>query len=112
MFDTSDVRRLSVDLGKAGVETTRKAGQVIRKSAHDIEARGKSLAPVDTGNLRNSITTTVNGLSAEVGPTAAYAPFLEGGTRKMAARPFMGPAADQVEPAFMSAMEQIGLGGL
>jgi len=65
---------------------------------------------VDTGALRNSIGTNVTGLSAEIGPTVNYAPYQEYGTSRMAAHPYMGPAADEVTPGFVSAMEQIGKG--
>lgn len=56
----------------------------------------------DMGDLHNSIETHVMPESSrptvEVragGPSAPYAPLLEAGTSKMAARPFMKPAADK-----------------
>ena len=108
-WETGQLAALRADLGKAGVETTRKAGQVVRKSASDVEAQAKARAAVDTGNMRNSIGTTMHGpLSAEIGPTASHSVFVEFGTYKMAAQPFMGPAADRVEPSFIAAMEQLG----
>ena len=87
-----------------------RASAVVRKVAFDTEADAKALAPVDTGNLRNSITTAVtgNGLTAAVVATASYAPFVEGGTSRQAPRPFMGPATDRNTPLFYEAMGQLG----
>jgi len=85
---------------------------VVRKAAMDIKSTAQQLAPVDTGNLKGSITMTgpLAGQAsvAEVGPTANYGIFLEQGTSRMAAQPFMGPAADRHAPAFEAAMQQLG----
>lgn len=48
----------------------------------------------DTGTLRRNITVTqVGPLHVRVASNAPYSAYLEFGTSKMAARPFMGPAA-------------------
>jgi len=108
-WETGELKALAADLGKASIETTRKAGQTVRKAAADVEAQGAARVPVDTGNMRTSIGTSTHGpLSAEIGPTASYSQYVEFGTYKMAAQPFMGPAADAVEPGFIAAMEQLG----
>ena len=110
MTGYDDLLKLSADLGKASYEATRKAQKVVAKTAHDIEADAKSLAPVDTGMLRNSISTTIGagGLSAEIGPTVHYAPYLEYGTRRMPPQPYMGPAAERRAEPFVKAVEQLG----
>lgn len=105
--DFSQLRELAADLGKAGAETKRKASLVIAKTAHDIEADAKRLAPWDTGTLSNSISSDVKELSAEIGPTVDYGVYLEYGTVHMSPQPYMGPAADRREPAFVQAMEQL-----
>ena len=111
MSDFSELIRLAADLGKASAEITRKASQVVRKAAFDIESGAKTRVPVDTGNLKNSIGVTLSatGLSAEVGPTAHYGIYLEYGTRRISPpRPYMGPATAAVEPSFVEAIEQLG----
>lgn len=57
------------------------------------EGYAKDLCPVDTGNLRNSITHTSDGKAAYIGTNVEYAPYVELGTRRMAAQPYLKPAA-------------------
>lgn len=110
--DTSQLNRLSTDLGRTGVNATRKAAEAVRKSAAEVERASQQRCPVDTGATRNSIHTSISagGTAAEIGPTTNYAPYLEWGTRRMEARPFMRPALDEVTLGFVRAMEQIGGG--
>lgn len=105
--DFSQVAALAADLGKAAPAVKRKAVRVVAKAAHDVEARAKATAPRDTGALVNSISTTNKGMTAEVGPTVNYAAYVEHGTSRMSPQPYMGPAADAVEPAFVAAMSQL-----
>ena len=52
---------------------------------------------VDTGNLRGSVTGESDGNSAQVGTNVEYAKYVEMGTYKMKARPYIRPAiADHV----------------
>lgn len=107
-FDTSELRRLSADLGKADAKVTELASKAIAKTALDIEADAKALAPVDTGLLKNSISSDIKPLSAEIGPTTHYAGYVEHGTSRMAAQPYMGPAFDRRAPGLEKALGQIG----
>jgi HK97 gp10 family phage protein len=65
-------------------------------AAVKVERQAKRLSPVDTGRLRNSITwelrTDARGLYAAVGTNVEYAPYVEFGTSKMSAQPFLRPA--------------------
>lgn len=84
------------------------AARAVARAAHDVEAAAKQRAPVDTGALRNSIQTWFDGdLRAFIAPHVEYAIYVEYGTRRMAARPYMAPAAEQVRPAFIAAMKEI-----
>lgn len=58
------------------------------------EGYAKAKCPVDTGNLRNSISHAASGDSAYIGTNVEYAPYVEFGTRKMAAQPYLKPAAE------------------
>ena len=58
------------------------------------EGYAKKLAPVDTGNLRNSITHTVDDgePAAYIGTDVEYAPEQELGTMRIKAHPYLKPA--------------------
>lgn len=60
------------------------------------EGYAKKLAPVDTGNLRNSITHTVDEdePAAYIGSNVEYASYVCLGTIHMNAQPFLKPAVE------------------
>lgn len=47
---------------------------------------------VDTGRLRNSVSHVAEDRDAIVGTNVEYGPYIEFGTYKMAARPYLRPA--------------------
>lgn len=59
-------------------------------------ADGSNRPNVDTGNLVNSITHVVDdgGLYAGIGTNVEYAPYVEMGTSRAAAYPYLRPAAE------------------
>jgi HK97 gp10 family phage protein len=106
-------------------QATALAVQAVKKAAFDIEAHAKTIVPVDTGFLKNSIATQVgaagrhsppgsdshqhspaNDLTAYVGPHTEYAANVEYGLGQRP-QPYMRPAAEKVRPAFIEAMKQI-----
>ena len=59
------------------------------------ETYAKQLCPVDTGRLRNSIThAQVDEDTEVIGTNVKYAPFVELGTKKQKAQPYLRPAAE------------------
>ena len=86
-------------------EAEQRAAAAVMKAAHDIEGLAKRVVPVDTGNLKNSIQVAEDGeMAATIGPRGVeYDYYVEMGTRRMGARPYMRPAAEQVRPAFITA---------
>ena len=87
----------------------REAAKVVQATAFGVEAEAKRIVPVDTGRLRNSITTRVDpgGLSATIAPHTDYEAFVEFGTRRMRAQPYMRPAAEKMRGPFKEAMGKI-----
>jgi HK97 gp10 family phage protein len=85
------------------------ASAVVRTTAFRVEARAKTLVPVDTGTLKNSISTGIEsgGLLAIVAPHTDYAAYVEFGTRRASARPYMIPAGETEFPAFVTAMKEM-----
>lgn len=57
-----------------------------------IEVQAKKNSPVDTGNLRNSITHETEGNTTNIGSNVEYAPYVEMGTSRHSAQPFLAPA--------------------
>lgn len=85
---------VAADLIKVGAQISITEGAVSGRN-HVPSAPG--LPPnADTHHLSNSITAQRTGLTtAEVSSNAEYSAPLEFGTSRMAARPFMQPAADK-----------------
>ena len=80
------------ELNNAIKEAKARALEIVGGKA---ETYAKQLAPVDTGRLRNSITHQQLDEDTEViGTNVEYAPYQELGTSKMAAHPFLRPAAE------------------
>lgn len=80
--------------------------QEVQKATYDVEAQAKAKAAVKTGTLRRSIHSVFSngGLTGLVGPSVLYGKFVEFGTRRMGARPYMRPAAEAVLPKFADAV--------
>ena len=74
------------------------------------EGKAKDKCPIDTGRLRNSIThicdsrATVN--TASVGTNVEYGKYVELGTVKMGARPFIKPSIADHLDTYQSMIEQ------
>lgn len=60
--------------------------------------------PVDTGFLQSTAFMQQSGDDVEIGFGAEYASYVEFGTYKMAAQPFLRPAFDEAEEAALSAI--------
>jgi len=45
-------------------------------------------------------------MSAQIGPHMPYAPYVEFGTRKMAAQPFLFPAFEEEKPKFEEGLKK------
>ena len=81
--NTDEIKKLMLD------------AKLVALEAVGLQAEGyaKRLCPVDTGNLRNSITHTADEDTAYIGTNVEYAPYVEFGTSKTAAQPYLRPAA-------------------
>lgn len=98
-------------------EASRGIRRAIDRALEEIglaaEGYAKRTCPVDTGNLRNSITHAVeSGEDAVyVGTNVEYAPYVEMGTRRTAARPFLRPAATEHGSTYRSILKRNLEGG-
>lgn len=73
----------------------------LQRRALQVDRAAKRLCPVDTGRLRSSITNEIGqdgeGLVAVVGTNVEYAPYIELGTSRMDAQPFLLPALEAAQ---------------
>ena len=79
----------------------------VQKATMDIARLAAMNAPVDTGYLANSIEGKVTGAGGQVTSSADYWAYVEYGTYKMAAQPFVAPAVEAVGPQFVEAMRRM-----
>ena len=73
--------------------------QAIRRALEitgmQVAGYAKKACPKDTGNLQNSIKHKVDGNSVTIGTNVEYAWWVETGTKKMPARPYLKPAVTE-----------------
>jgi len=84
----------------------------IKKTALKLEREAKIATVVDTGRLRSSITHQFKKAHAIVGTLVKYAPFIEYGTKNMAARHSEGGRKVLGEGMFTYAISKLGLTGI
>ena len=71
------------------------------------EGYAKRLAPVDTGRLRNSISHAHDEDSAYIGTNVEYAPYVELGTKRQKAQPYLRPAVVDHASEYKGIVQQI-----
>lgn len=82
----------------------------LNRSALRIVGQAKRLAPVDTGRLMSSLAilrTTNEGLTIDVGTNVEYASYVEYGTTRQKAQPYLFPAAEAERPRLMAELQRI-----
>jgi HK97 gp10 family phage protein len=128
---TSEVK--FVDLSRVMQRLVPVFASAVREACEEVQVEAQNIVPVDTGDLRNSITvqtvslegSTVKGTVAANQPYAAYVEFGTGARGAasagagqgpyteswpgMPAQPYMRPALDTARPAILDAFEKRGL---
>lgn len=80
---------------KLAAALPREVGIIVKETVLGIEETAKRAVPVDTGKLRASLQGEMTGpTSGQVGTNIEYAPYVEFGTEKMGAQPYLTPAAE------------------
>ena len=80
---------------KALEELQRKMEMALTAIGATAEGHAKDYCPVDTGRLRNSISNTHDADSAYIGSNVEYAAYVELGTSRRKAKPYLKPAVTQ-----------------
>lgn len=116
--DDELIRKLS------GIKNLDFARKTVRKHGGNLQRTMKKNATpgliftqgYSRGETKRSISLEVfdSGLSVRVFPNTNYAPYLEYGTRKMEAEPFVKPSLDKVKDGFLKDLEKMddGAGNL
>jgi HK97 gp10 family phage protein len=85
--------RLKSNKAAVQAQMERKLDARLALAGEFVTGAAKLLAPVDTGNLRGSIDHRKAGrLIQRIGTNVEYAAYVELGTRRMRARPYLLPA--------------------
>lgn len=97
--------RITDNSGLVDEEFQQACERALTRIGLQAETYAKRECPVDTGNLRNSITNAVDDKSAYVGTNVEYAPYVELGTSRAKAQPFLKPAATEHTDVYRQIVE-------
>lgn len=93
--------KLKFNAGVFNGATERAAKKALLQTAADIVDVAKQLCPVDTGRLKQSLgALPVSSERVRVGTDVHYGKFVEYGTSRSAAQPFLTPAFAQAADTF------------
>lgn len=108
-FDVKGLGKWNVWSESVIKEVEEEVKSLVKETSYKIERTAKQLAPVRTGHLVRNIKTRFNkgGLVGVVTSNAEYSIYVEYGTRKMAAQPYMTPAAFQHQDKFAEEVNRI-----
>jgi len=79
--------------------------EIVSKAAFHVLGNARAKAPVATGNLRDNSDVEHNGHTADINFRAGYAAYVELGTYKMAAQPFLTPAIEAERQHFIELLK-------
>jgi HK97 gp10 family phage protein len=83
--------------------------EILTRWGEAAEGFAKEICPVDTGNLRNSITYDVKESenAVYIGSAVEYAPYVELGTSRMKAKPYLRPAIEDNMQTYENIMNDV-----
>ena len=107
-YGINATRNTAVDNILRGAKSGETYVKYNQRRTHQASASGQFPAS-DTGFLANNIVTSIqgNGLEGEVISQAEYSQYLEYGTSKMGARPFMQPSLEQNRPKIRARLRKL-----
>lgn len=102
------VERLTMAIRGSSQKVMEQSSQVIRNNTEKLKASAKAKAPVDTGFLKDHITSSYpNRLEGHVKSEAAYSGYQEYGTRFQTGKAHIRPALQEIEPQFKQDMTDV-----
>lgn len=101
------IDKIMAQLEKKLVQNAATIDREIQRAGANCERYAKIACPVDTGNLRASITYENGGFQkAFVSTNVIYAPFVEWGTSRQAPQPYLYPAYEDAKKDLMEALKK------
>jgi len=102
----SGLDKLMEELGATAEATVDAAASAMKTTTGQVQATAKQIAPKRTGYMANNISVepvkkTATSVTGTVDAKADYSSFVEFGTYKMAAEPFMRPAVSAAQSFFI-----------
>lgn len=83
------------------------ADALVRTATFNILATSQGLVAVDTGFLKATGAASFEGDAGIISYSANYAAYVEFGTSRMRAQPYLTPAVEMERPAFMLGMQRL-----
>jgi len=102
----SGLDKLMEELGATAGATIEAANSAMKTTTGQVRDQAKQIAPKRTGNMANNIIAepvkkTAASVTGTVNAKADYSSFVEFGTYKMSAQPFMRPAVSAAQSFFI-----------
>ena len=102
----SGLDKLMEELGATAGATIEAAASAMKTTTGKVQAQAKQIAPKRTGFMANNILVepvkkTATSVTGTVNAKADYSSFVEFGTYKMSAEPFIRPAVSAAQSFFI-----------
>jgi len=102
----SGLDKLMEELGATAGATIEAAASAMKTTTGQVQATAKQVAPKRTGYMANNISVepvkkTATSVTGTVDAKADYSSFVEFGTYKMSAEPFIRPAVSAAQSFFI-----------
>lgn len=106
-IEITGVEELTATISNAHSKAVEQSIKVMKNNTEELKKEARSIAPEDTGFLKDNIATRYGGMTGEVISNAGYSGFLEYGTRFMSAQPYMRPSLEKIQPMFLKDMTDV-----
>lgn len=107
-FEIHGLDKFMRQLSKKGIAARIATDLILKDASFRVEAGAKNRAAVDTGYMKRTIfQAKIGELTYKVVAPVHYAIYVEKGTRKMRAQPFLKPALNEERIRLFSQLKQI-----
>ena len=103
----AEFARFARDLSRAAAAVARGGEGIAATVGRGALNTAQSIAPVESGDLREGLRLVRRGEVAIIETTTRYAAYQEFGTSVMAPNPFIRPTVDQWEPRLVGEVEKV-----